>query len=78
MDTIGSPGFLLALASALFLLGCGIGAFWPHRWHLALVAILPATVLTVWLVFGDDLRALVASLRQPPAAEGAAAATTPR
>ncbi len=63
MNTLVSPGFLLALATALFLLGCLIIAFWPNRWRLALLAILPASALTIWLVFGPELSDLLATLR---------------
>lgn len=63
MDLPVSPGTLLALATALFLLGCLIIGFWPNRWRLALLVILPASALTVWLVFGPELRDLLATLR---------------
>ena len=56
MNTLLSPETLLAIAAALFVLGCFIGMFWPHRWRLALLAILPSVALTVWLVFGPELR----------------------
>jgi fatty acid desaturase len=57
MDTLLSPRSLIALAAALFVLGCVIAMFWPHRWWLALLAILPSIGLTVWVVFGPELRA---------------------
>ncbi len=58
-----SPQTLLALAAVLFLVGCVYGAFRPDRWLLALVPIIPSVILTVWLVFGEELRALFPILR---------------
>lgn len=44
--------WLLLLATGLFLLGCVIGAFWPNRWRLAVVVIVPASLLSAALTFG--------------------------
>ena len=72
-----SPQVLLALAAALFLLGCFVAAVWPNRWRLALALLLPASALTVWVVFGPELRAFVASVQQSIAAHDATPAAPP-
>ena len=46
-----TPQTLLAVATALFLVGCVIGAYRPNRWRWAVAVILPATLLTVLVTF---------------------------
>jgi hypothetical protein len=57
-----SPQMGLLLATVLFLVGCGVLAYRPDRWRLALAVLVPSSVLTVWLVFGPELRELVSTL----------------
>jgi len=66
-----SPLTQLILATVMFLAGCGVLGIRPDRWKLALLLLLPASALTIWLVFGEELRELAASLLQGTAPAGA-------